>query len=322
MHEAFKEQLKEVDPLFVGFDALQTVQVNVGDLCNLRCSHCHVGASPSGTRSMGEDVMETLVRVFAHRPGLTLDVTGGCPELAPLFRPLIERTEGLAARRIVRSNLTVITEPGMEWLPAFYRRHRLVVVASLPCYLKENVDRQRGDGVYDRSIEALRRLNDIGYGDILELNLVYNPGGDFVPGSQGKLAAAYRKELGERWGIRFNDLYTITNAPIGRFREHLEKNGAYARYMSLLARNFNAAAAGSIMCRSLVSIGWDGRLYNCDFNQAVGLPIMSSEGRILTIHDLEEATANGKEIRLGEHCYSCTAGEGSSCTGALAVRDY
>ena len=321
MNRAFKEQLKEINPLYLGFDKLQTLQVNLGDQCNLRCSHCHVGASPSGTESMGQEVIDRLVAFLARSPGLTLDVTGGCPEMSPRFRYLFELTEGIAARRMVRSNLTIITEPGMEWLPDFYRRHRVVIIGSLPCYLKENVDRQRGEGVYDRSIEALRRLNAIGYGNSpLELNLVYNPGGDFVPGSQKQLADAYRQELGEQWGIRFNDLYTITNAPIGRFRAQLEEMGTYDRYVNLLARSFNPDAAGSIMCRSLISVGWNGNLYNCDFNQALGMPITADDGTVLTIEDLEAATRNGNEICLADHCYSCTAGEGSSCTGALAAK--
>lgn len=317
MVAAFKERLKEINPVYLKFDTLQTLQVNLGNLCNLSCRHCHVGASPRGTRVMEREVMARIIGFLSRQPGITLDITGGCPELNPHFSFLIEATEGLSPRRMVRSNLAIMTEPGMERLPEFYRRHGLVIIASLPCYLEENVDRQRGEGVYARSIAALRRLNEIGYGGELELNLVYNPGGDFIPGSQRELEAAYKTELLERHGISFNHLYTIANAPIGRFREYLEAKGAYERYLNLLATSFNPDAAGNIMCRTLVSVDWKGFLYNCDFNQASGLPITGEDGGILKIDDLEEAARSGNELFLAQHCYCCTAGEGSSCTGSL-----
>jgi radical SAM/Cys-rich protein len=317
MVAAFKERLKEIDPVFVRFDTLQTLQVNLGNLCNLACRHCHVGASPQGKQVMTRDVMANIVGFLSRQPGITLDITGGCPEMNPSFRFLVEATDGISPRRMVRSNLAIMTEPGMAWLPPFFKEHGLVVVASLPCYMEENVDRQRGEGVYARSIEALRTLNALGYGDALELDLVYNPGGDFVAGSQKELEAAYKKELLARYGIRFNNLFTITNAPIGRFREYLEAKGTYERYLALLATSFNPAAAGQIMCRTLVSVDWKGFLYNCDFNQASGLPITGDDGRILKIDDLEDAARSGNELFLAQHCYCCTAGEGTSCTGAL-----
>jgi radical SAM/Cys-rich protein len=317
MVAAFKERLQEINPVYIKFDTLQTLQINLGNLCNLSCNHCHVGASPYGKMVMGKKVMEKIAGFLARRPGLVLDITGGCPEMNPNFRFLVESTGGLSPRRIVRSNLTIITEPGMEWLPDFYREQRLVITASLPCYLEENVDRQRGKGVYSRSIAALNRLNMLGYGGKLELNLVYNPGGNYIPGSQKELEAAYKAEMLERHGIVFNHLYTITNAPIGRFREYLESQGAYERYLNLLATSFNPDAAGNIMCRTLVSVDWMGFLYNCDFNQAIGLPITNEEKGILKIDDLEAAAINGNELFLAQHCYCCTAGEGSSCTGAL-----
>jgi radical SAM/Cys-rich protein len=266
---------------------------------------------------MEKEVMKKVAGFLASRPGLILDITGGCPEMNPHFRFLVEATHGLSQRRIVRSNLTIITEPGMEWLPEFYRDQRLVITASLPCYLEENVDRQRGKGVYNRIIEALKRLNMLGYGKKLELNLVYNPMGNYIPGSQKELEAAYKTEMLERHGVVFNQLYTITNAPIGRFREYLEAQGAYERYLNLLATNFNPDTAGNIMCRTLVSVDWMGFLYNCDFNQAIGLPITNKEKGILKIDDLEATAINGNELFLAQHCYCCTAGEGSSCTGAL-----
>ena len=318
MVAVFKERLRELDPMYVTFEGLQTLQVNLGNLCNLSCAHCHVNASPSGDRIMGPEVMEKIVGLLTRRPGITLDITGGCPEMNPHFRFLVEGTRGHSPRRMVRSNLTILTEPGMEWLSAFCRDQELVVVASLPCYLEENVDRQRGPGVFGRSIEALRTLNGLGYGDTLELNLVYNPGGPFIPGSQRELEDAYKAELLARHGIRFNNLYTIANAPIGRFREYLEAKGAYERYLAMLATRFNPEAARNIMCRTLVSVDWKGFLYNCDFNQAVGLPITGGNGEILKIDDLEEAARTGAELFLAQHCYCCTAGEGSSCTGALA----
>jgi radical SAM/Cys-rich protein len=317
MVAAFKERLREINPIYIKFDTLRTLQVNLGNLCNLACRHCHVAASPLGTKIMGREVMAKIAGFLARQQGITLDITGGCPEMNPHFRHFIEATEGLSPRRIVRSNLAIMTESGMDWLPGFCREHRLVIVASLPCYQEENVDRQRGEGVYGRSIAALKILNDTGYGDSLELNLVYNPGGDFVPGAQKELEAAYRKTLRERHDIRFNNLYTITNAPIGRFREYLESRGAYDRYLALLAGSFNPDAAGSIMCRTLVSVDWMGFLYNCDFNQATGLPITGADGSILKIDDLEHAARSGNELFLSQHCYCCTAGEGSSCTGAL-----
>jgi len=318
MVAAFKERLRELDPMYVTFEGLQTLQVNLGNLCNLSCAHCHVNASPAGNLIMGSEVMDKIVGFLSRRPCITLDITGGCPEMNPHFRALVEGTWGFSPRRMVRSNLAILTEPGMEWLPAFYRDQELVVIASLPCYLEENVERQRGPGVFARSIEALRTLNELGYGDTLELNLVYNPGGPFIPGSQRELEEAYKAELLLRHGIRFNNLYTIANAPIGRFREHLEATGTYERYLTTLATRFNPDTAPTIMCRSLISVDWQGVLYNCDFNQATGLPITGNDGTLLTIDDLDEAATTGTELFLAQHCYCCTAGEGSSCTGALA----
>lgn len=314
----FKERLLELGRDYATFDELQTLQINMGNLCNLSCAHCHVSASPAGNQVMGLEIIHKIIGCLSCRPGVTLDITGGCPEMNPHFRTLVEGTKGLAPRRMVRSNLAILTEPGMEWLPDFYRDQELVLIASLPCYLEENVQRQRGAGVFSRSIEALRILNGLGYGDTHELNLVYNPGGSFIPGSQQDLEAAYKSELQQRYGIRFHNLYTITNAPIGRFREHLEAKGAYGKYLSMLSDHFNPCAVPYIMCRTLVSVDWRGVLYNCDFNQALGLPITGRNGKLLTIDDLQEAASTGSDLVMAQHCYCCTAGEGSSCTGALA----
>ena len=239
----------------------------------------------------------------------------------PDFRYLIERTEDLTSRRLLRSNLAIMAESGWEWLPEYCREHNLTIVGSLPCYLEENVDKQRGDGVYQKSIHVLKRLNTLGYGKELELNLVYNPGGDFIPGAQCDLDMAYKKELSIRHGIRFNNLFTITNAPIGRFKEQLEAEGRYGNYLSLLAGRFNPEAAGNIMCRTLISVDWQGKVYNCDFNQALKMPVTADDGSEIRISELEDATLSGKTIELSQHCYCCTAGEGSSCSGVLVTQD-
>jgi radical SAM/Cys-rich protein len=319
MVASFQQRLHEVNPEFETFESLHTLQINLGNLCNLNCSHCHVNASHHGTEVMGREVMEQIARFLARHPGLTLDITGGCPEMNPDFRYLIELTDGLSSRRLLRSNLAIMAGQGWEWLPEFCRNHGLTVIGSLPCYLEENVDRQRGGGVYQSSIQVLKRLNAIGYGTELELNLVYNPGGNFVPGSQQGLETAYKAELSARHGIVFNNLFTITNAPIGRFREHLEATGTYADYLRLLAGRFNPEAAGSIMCRTLISVDWQGKIYNCDFNQALAMPVTAADGSGISISELEDGGLSGKKIRLSQHCYCCTAGEGSSCTGALVA---
>lgn len=317
MVPSFKDRLLAANPEYETFENLHTLQVNLGNLCNLNCSHCHVNASCRGTEIMGTDVMDQVAGFLTRHPGLTLDITGGCPEMNPNFRYLIGETEGVAARRMLRSNLAIMAEDGWGWLPEFCRSHEVTIVGSLPCYQEENVDRQRGDGVYRKSIQVLKQLNAIGYGRELELNLVYNPGGDFVPGSQQLLEAAYKNELSGRHGIVFNHLFTITNAPIGRFREHLEAVGAYSDYLRMLAGRFNPEAAGNIMCRTLVSVDWQGRIYNCDFNQALRMPVTAADGSEITIAELDDACMNGRRIDLAQHCYCCTAGEGSSCTGAL-----
>ena len=319
MVASFQERLQALDPQYESFQALQTLQVNLGNLCNLHCAHCHVEASQRGTQIMPVTVMAEIIAFLRRTPGLTLDITGGCPEMSPHFRFLIENTAGLCARRLLRSNLTIMAEPGWEWLPEYCRAQELVIVASLPCYLPENVDRQRGAGVYDKSIAVLKRLNALGYGRELELNLVYNPGGAFIPAAQNELAAAYQEELVVRHGIRFNQLFTIANAPIGRFKTALEAAGKYQHYLQLLAGSFNAATAGKIMCRTLLSVDWQGIVYNCDFNQALQLPLTTAAGARVTIAGLDAATIAGQKIELAQHCYCCTAGEGSSCSGALVV---
>jgi radical SAM/Cys-rich protein len=313
----FKNRLQAVNPDFETFERLQTLQVNLGNLCNLHCTHCHVSASRRGTETMGTETVEQIARFLMRHADLTLDITGGCPEMNANFRYLIEQTEGLTPRRMLRSNLAIMAEQGWEWLPEFCRSHELTIIGSLPCYLEDNVDRQRGSGVYQKSIQVLKRLNSLGYGSEMELDLVYNPGGDFVPGSQQGLESAYKAELSTTHGIVFNHLFTITNAPIGRFREHLESTGNYSAYLRLLASRFNSEAAGNIMCRTLISVDYQGKIYNCDFNQALGMPVIADDGSEITISELDDGEMAGKKISLSQHCYCCTAGEGSSCTGAL-----
>ncbi len=317
MVASFQQRLQAVNPEYETFEQLRTLQVNLGNLCNLQCSHCHVKASERGTQIMNPEIMADIARFLARYPGLTLDITGGCPEMNPDFRFLIEQTEGVVSRRMLRSNLAIMAEPGWEWLPEYCRNHELIIVGSLPCYQEDNVDRQRGSGVYRKCIQVLKRLNALGYGSEVELDLVYNPGGDFIPGGQQGLEVAYKAELTANHGIVFNHLFTITNAPIGRFREQLEATDSYADYLRLLAGSFNPETAGTIMCRTLISVDYQGKIYNCDFNQALGMPVIAEDGSDILISELEDGGMNGKKITLSQHCYSCTAGEGSSCTGAL-----
>ncbi|MHC4681181.1 MAG: arsenosugar biosynthesis radical SAM (seleno)protein ArsS [Planctomycetota bacterium] len=315
----FKEALINVDPALPRFGDLLTLQVNLGNKCNQSCVHCHVQAGPNGEKVMPKVVMEKIVGLLENHRGLCVDITGGCPELNPDFRFFVESVSALASRLMVRTNLTVFFEPGLDWVPRWYKQHRVVLGASLPCYTEQNVDSQRGRSVFERSIAALKILNELGYGrdEGLELNLVYNPGGDFLPGPQEQLEADYKRELDTKYGIRFNKLFTITNVPIGRFRESLETSGRLMQYLELLVENFNPAAAENLMCRSLISVDYRGLVYNCDFNQALGLPIVDSRGAPVTIEQLDDVLSAGLEILTGEHCFCCTAGTGSSCTGSL-----
>jgi radical SAM/Cys-rich protein len=315
----FKKELENIDPQLLRLDQLQTLQVNLGNRCNQSCAHCHVQAGPNGKKIMSKGVMEKIIDFLRRRPGLTVDITGGCPELNPDFRFFIDGICEVASPVTVRTNLTVFFEPDLSWVPKRYSEKKVVLMVSLPCYTAENVDGQRGTGAFQKSIAALRMLNDLGYGmnGQLEMNLVYNPGGDFLPGRQEQLEVDYKKELYEEYGVQFNKLFTITNAPIGRFRHHLEANGQLEQYQRLLVDNFNPDAAENIMCRRLISIDYNGIGYNCDFNQALDMPIADSRGQIVSIERLEEVLSEGIELVTGEHCFCCTAGAGSSCTGSL-----
>jgi radical SAM/Cys-rich protein len=298
-----------------------TLQVNVGKRCNQACHHCHVDAGPKRTEVMTDAVAERIVTLLEGHPSIELlDVTGGAPELAPCFRMLVSHVRRLGRRVIDRCNLTVLLEPGHEDLASFLAAHGVEIVASLPCYGPENVDAQRGPGVFERSIRVLRVLNGLGYGtpgSPLRLDLVYNPVGAHLPPPQERLEADYRRQLSDHFGITFHRLLTITNMPINRFAEQLARWGAAERYMALLVNHFNPATVDGLMCRTLVSVGYDGRLYDCDFNQMLELPLGWHGAR--TVWDLDDLTAlDGATVATGSHCFGCTAGAGSSCGGALA----
>ena len=313
----FKETIRKSNPDILRFDTLKTLQVNLGNICNQYCEHCHIAAGPAGSNVMNKDIIEKIILFLRSNKGLILDITGGCPELTPHFRYLIEETRSLVSRLIVRTNLTILTQKGMEWIPEWCRDHQVVIMASLPCFTESNVNRQRGNGVFQKSISALSRLNELGYGNSLELNLVYNPSVNFLPGPQEELEKDYRSQLFEHHHIRFNHLFTIVNAPIGRFKNYLETNRRAGEYLKLLADNFNPDTIANLMCRTLVNVDWQGILYNCDFNQALGLPMRNGTGEIIEIDHIGDAIEKGPEIVIGNHCYCCTAGAGSSCTGEL-----
>ncbi|MDD9860210.1 MAG: arsenosugar biosynthesis radical SAM protein ArsS [Nitrospira sp.] len=298
---------------------IHTLQVNLGKLCNQTCQHCHVDAGPSRTEIMTRETMDVILGVLRRHPEIaTVDLTGGAPEMNPHFEYLVSACRSLGKTVIDRCNLTVFFLKGKTHLPEFLAGHRVEIIASLPCYLEENVDRQRGKGVFSRSLEAIRHLNALGYGEEggdLALHLVYNPSGPHLPPEQKALEADYREELFARFGIRFNRLYTITNMPINRFLDDLHAQGQYEQYLNLLIESFNPHAVENVMCRSLLSVGWDGRLYDCDFNQMLDWPV----GRTLpqTIADFDSGGLTTRPVVIGQHCYGCTAGAGSSCNGSL-----
>ena len=300
--------------------AIDVLQVNMGRYCNQACIHCHVEAGPTRKEMMSRETVEALL-VFLSRTNIpTLDITGGAPELHADFDYLVESAVGLGRRVMDRCNLTVIFEPGKEYLPDFFRRHRVELVCSLPCYTAEKVDQQRGKGTFDLSIRALKIFNQMGYGQPdgeLKLNLVYNPVGPHLPPPQENLEQDYKRILRDRFGIEFNHLYCLTNMPITRYAMHLKLRGEYDRYVELLSANFNAATLDQVMCRNLISVGWNGSIYDCDFNQMLDLPIRDDAGRPLNISTLSIEQVLSQTIAIGDHCYACTAGAGSSCGGSL-----
>ena len=309
--------------------SLATLQVNLGYRCNQSCQHCHVNAGPRRTEAMDDATIGLIPQVLAARDLPTLDLTGGAPELHPRFRWLVAAARGLGAKVIDRCNLTILSEPGFEDLANFLAAQKVEVLASLPCYLEDNVDTQRGSGVYQRSIAGLKRLNDLGYGQPgsgLELHLIYNPGGASLPPEQTGLEADYKRELQARHGITFNRLYALTNMPIKRFGSTLISQGQFGDYMALLKDSFHPANLEQVMCRDLISVDWRGRLFDCDFNQQLGLGLglapvdPGDEGRQYPyLRDLLDTDFARGPIVIADHCYGCTAGQGSSCGGALAA---
>ena len=299
--------------------SIQTLQVNVGKLCNQTCHHCHVDAGPHRTEIMTRDTIDQILGVLAQTPQIsTVDITGGAPEMNPHFEYLVRECCRLRRHVIDRCNLTVFFVKGKGHLPQFLADHQVEIIASLPCYSEENVDQQRGKGVFDRSIAALKQLNALGYGidrSGLHLNLVYNPLGPKLPPPQAGLEADYKKELQQQFGLVFNRLFTITNMPINRFLDDLNTLDQTDQYINLLINNFNPSAIDGLMCRTLISVGWDGRLYDCDFNQMVEMPVESSCPQ--SIKDFDYQALTSRHIVTDQHCYGCTAGSGSSCGGAL-----
>jgi radical SAM/Cys-rich protein len=299
---------------------LETLQVNLGYRCNQSCVHCHVNAGPKRREEMSRETAELVLHFLQRRGVGRLDLTGGAPELNAHFRYLVEQARAMGVAVVDRCNLTILEEPGQDDLAEFLARYRVEVVASLPCYLEQNVDRQRGAGVFARSIAGLRRLNALGYGAAdgeLALSLVYNPQDAVLPPPQCALEQDYRRHLLDRYGVRFTRLLTLANMPIQRFGSLLQSQGRFDAYLGLLRDNHQDANLEAVMCRSLVSVDWQGYLYDCDFNQMLGMKLASDTARA-HLRDWLERDLAGRPIRVGEHCYGCTAGQGSSCGGALS----
>lgn len=302
---------------------MTTLQVNLGNLCNQSCVHCHIDASPDGKNIMPKEVINDILGFLSRHKMRALDITGGAPEMNPHFEYFVEKARGLVDELIVRSNLTVLTDDKYKHLPEFFKKYNVHLICSMPCYLQQNVDSQRGINVFKKSVLALKILNELGFAKQkgVLLDLVYNPVGANLPPSQEALEKDYKKILSSEHGVNFNRLITITNVPIKRFKNYLESKGEYVRYRTLLEDNFNPEIIGNIMCRTFLSVGFDGKLYDCDFNQALGLVLKDRKCECLTIKNLDPDSVEGNEIILGEHCLSCMAGNGSSCQGALTQED-
>lgn len=300
-------------------DVFTTLQVNLGYRCNLQCKHCHVNAGPNRTEALSSDNIERIIDLAVLGKFTVLDLTGGAPELHPRFRELVETVSSCGIRVLDRCNLSILEEPEQADLVEFLADRQVEIIASLPCYLKENVDAQRGSGVFDSSIRALRRLNEAGYGKDTNkiLNLVYNPQGATLPPAQASLERDYKQRLADDYGIQFNQLFTITNMPIKRFGSTLVSKGEFDNYMQLLRSSFEEQNLHSVMCRQLVSVDWQGYLYDCDFNQMLGLNMRCDNGAPLDLSMLADISLSGRSIVVNGHCYGCTAGQGSSCGGAL-----
>jgi radical SAM/Cys-rich protein len=296
----------------------EVLQVNVGKLCNLTCVHCHVNAGPNRKEIMTRETIDRVLHWLAKSDIRAVDITGGAPEMVPDFRYFIERVKALDRHVIDRCNLTILLDPGHEDLAKFLAGHEVEVIASMPCYTAGNVNAQRGEGVFEASIKALQLLNSLGYGSdpALPLQLVYNPNGAFLPGPQAELEADYKRELKQHFGIVFNNLYTITNLPIARFASYLKHNDLLADYMMLLKEAFNPQTVEGLMCRNTINVSWTGEVFDCDFNQMLKMQWRDRD-RGLYLWDINPATVENREILVGDHCFGCTAGAGSSCGGAL-----
>lgn len=298
----------------------EILQVNVGKLCNLTCVHCHVNAGPKRKEIMTRETVDRVIDWLAKTDIPTVDLTGGAPEMIPDFRYFVERLKSLTPSRhiIDRCNLTILLEPGFEGYAEFLAQHEIEIIASMPCYSSENVNAQRGEGVFDSSIKALQLLNSLGYGTDPRrpLHLVYNPNGAFLPGPQAELEADYKRELREHFGVVFNSLFTITNLPVSRFASYLKNNGKLADYMALLNDAFNPHTVNGLMCRNTINVSWTGEVFDCDFNQMLKMQWRDGDRR-LSLWDIDPAAVEDREILTGDHCFGCTAGAGSSCGGAL-----
>ena len=300
----------------------EILQVNVGKLCNLTCVHCHVNAGPKRKEIMTRDTIDRIIDWLAKTEIPTVDLTGGAPEMIPDFRNFVDRVKELQlARHVIdRCNLTILLERGYEGLGQFLAENKVEIIASMPCYSAKNVNEQRGEGVFEGSIAALQLLNSLGYGiaSDLPLNLIYNPVGAFLPPSQTELEADYKRELKKHFGIVFNKLYTLTNLPIGRFASYLRRNSKLDEYMQLLIGAFNPATIDGLMCRNTISVDWRGEVYDCDFNQQLGMQRRGDDGsKSLFVWDIDPELLEDREIMTGDHCFGCTAGAGSTCGGAI-----
>lgn len=330
---SFKDSLEKSDFYPLKATSIETLQINLGKMCNQACKHCHVEAGPNRTEMMDRLVMMYCIDVFSKSSIKIADLTGGAPEMNPYFKWFVERLYDFGAHVKVRSNLTILMEEGYEDMVDFFVENEVEVIASLPCYTEDNVNAQRGDKVFEASIEALKKLNAAGYGvdensndgSGLVLNLVYNPGGPFLPPAQAGLEADYKRELKERFDISFNALYAITNMPIGRYKDSLKKSDEYIPYMTKLIEAYNGDAAKGVMCRTALSVDYEGYLYDCDFNQMLEMKVggagnNSDKGQKLPTHikDFNQKMLEQREIEIGSHCYGCTAGAGSSCGGVTA----
>jgi radical SAM/Cys-rich protein len=309
----FQEQVRSVTHEPLRALDVKVLQVNMGYCCNMACSHCHVSAGPGRTEAMDQKTADAVLGAFLDNPIETLDITGGAPEINPYFRSLVMSARKAGRRVIARTNLTIFSETGMEGLPEFYHEQGVELIASMPCYLEDNVTAIRGKGAFQKSIDALRRLNSLGFGSGgagRSLSLVYNPGGAFLSPPQVALEGDYKRELKNRYNVSFTRLYAFTNMPIGRFRDSLIRSGTYDQYLDMLASAFNPFTLGNIMCRNLVSVGWDGRLYDCDFNQVLHLAVNPDAPQ--HVSEFDHQALSHRPITVDDHCFGCTAGQGSS----------